>query len=436
MDHLPTEVWNQIVDFLVDDGISIVRLSACSQSLHQYTTTNQFLWRKICKNKWKFPLQQDQEDNDDFDFRLEYQRRHVLDARTRDLLQEMTVDLGGELEYETGKKLSKDSPLIGQGWEHHSWQEILSFRTDIFDVLLDQARRSDKDNQHQLYSFMAARCLQTIHLAECLYTWMTLMQLAGRNVDYDAKEDALFLERFSLLAVQIQQTPRELMEEPNVKHQVCQTLDTIANKCRERFTDDNTMTKLDKLQVINQILFQEYGLQGNSEDYYNYHNSLLNHVLESKKGIPMTLCIIYTLVCRRLDLAVYLVGLPGHVVLGVGDNDYYDLFNGGGQGVLLSAADCQSIVANHGIGWSDEFLLPLKAVDALHRILNNLDNSHRRHLSNPPEFHPDLWLQQRVLMLLHRTGTNIFREEVLGPISRELPLDLSVDLFRFYNVLD
>ena len=437
MDQLPTEVWNQILGFLIDDGISIVRLSVCSQSLHQYITTNQFLWKKICKNKWKFPLQQNQDSDD---FRLEYQRRYALDARTRDLLDEMTGDLGDMLDYETGKKLSKDSPLIGQGWEHPSWQEILSFRTELFDVLLDEARRSDKDNQ--LYPFLAARCLQTIHLAECLYTWMTLMQSASRNFDNDPKKDALLLERFALLAVKVQQTSRELMEEPNVSDQVCQKLDAIANKCQERFADANdNMTKLDKLQVVNQILFQEYGLQGNSEDYYNYRNSLLNHVLESKKGIPMTLCIIYTLICRRLDLIVYLVGLPGHVVLGVGDNDYYDLFNGGQQ--LLSVADCQRICAPFG-GWSDEFLQPLQAVDALHRILNNLANAHTHHLGNPPEFHSDVWFQQRALMLLHRTDPSASlevlghtsREEVLGHISRELPLVLSVDLLRFYNLLD
>jgi regulator of sirC expression with transglutaminase-like and TPR domain len=439
MDHLPTEVWNQILGFLVDDGISIVRLSTCSQSLHQYITTNQFLWKKIGKNRWKFPLLQDQDSDD---FRLEYQRRHKLDAGARDLLHEMTGDLGAMLEYEAGKKLSTESPLIGQGWEHPRWQEILSFRTELFDVMLEEARRSDKDNQ--LYPFLAARCLQTIHLAECLYNWMTLMQSAGRNSDYDPKEDALLLERFALLAVQIQQTPRELMEEPNVTAQVCQKLDAIANKCRERFTDNDNMTKLDKLQVVNQILFQEYGLQGNSQDYYNYRNSLLNHVLESKKGIPMTLCIIYTLICRRLDLVVYLVGLPGHVVLGVGDNDYYDPFNHGGDGQgLLSVADCQRIVARYS-GWSDEFLRPLQAVDALHRILNNLANAHTHHLHNPPEFHPDVWFQQRALMLLHRTDPSASlevlghtsREEVLGHISRELPLVLSVDLFRFYNLLD
>jgi regulator of sirC expression with transglutaminase-like and TPR domain len=425
MDHLPTEVWNQILGFLVNDGISIVRLSTCSQSLHRYITTNQDLWKKLCKNQWKFPLQQDQVDN----FRLEYQRRHALDAGTRDLLNEMAGDLGDMLEYETGKKLSKDLPMIGQSWEHPSWQEILSFRTELFDVLLDQAKRSDKDNQ--LYPFLAARCLQTIHLAECVYTWMALIQSAALNLDNDPKEDAFLLERFALLAVQIQQTPRELLEEPNVTDQVCQKLDAIAIKCRERFTNNN-MTKLDKLQVINQILFQEYGLQGNSQDYYNYRNSLLNHVLESKKGIPMTLCIIYTLICRRLDLVVYIVGLPGHVVLGVGDNDYYDLFNGGQ--VLLSVADCQQICAHYA--WSDDFLRPLKAVDALHRILNNLANCHaHHHLRNPPEFHPDVWFQQRALMLLHRSDPSASLE-VLGRISQALPLVLSVDLLRFYDLLD
>jgi hypothetical protein len=82
-------------------------------------------------------------------------------------------------------------------------------------------------------------------------------------------------------------------------------------------------------------------------------------------------------------------------------------------------------------------LRPLKAVDALHRILNNLDYCHSHHLPvrNPPEFHPDVWFQQRALMLLHRTDPSASLE-VLEHISRELPLVLSVDLFRFYDLLD
>src|SRR5580704_17315267 len=76
------------------------------------------------------------------------------------------------------------------------------------------------------------------------------------------------------------------------------------------------------VQSANEYLFGELGFRGNEEDYYNPANCCLNHVIDSKLGIPITLSIVYMEIARRLAKPVSGVGLPGHFVIRYDDPDY------------------------------------------------------------------------------------------------------------------
>ncbi len=83
---------------------------------------------------------------------------------------------------------------------------------------------------------------------------------------------------------------------------------------------------------IKRLLCDEEGFRGNTADYYDPRNCLLNDVLERKQGIPVTLSIVYIEVGRRADLPLFGVALPGHFVTGYLSNDgpiLMDPFNGG-----------------------------------------------------------------------------------------------------------
>ena len=64
------------------------------------------------------------------------------------------------------------------------------------------------------------------------------------------------------------------------------------------------------------MLFHEWGFRGNQENYTDPRNSLLDQVLATRKGIPISLCIIYLLVAERLGLELESVGIPGHFLVG------------------------------------------------------------------------------------------------------------------------
>src|SRR5579884_1971928 len=71
------------------------------------------------------------------------------------------------------------------------------------------------------------------------------------------------------------------------------------------------------LAHFHEFLFEEMNFRGNTEDYYNPANSYLPAVLETHKGLPITLSLIYKLVAERLGLRAWGVGLPGHFLAAV-----------------------------------------------------------------------------------------------------------------------
>ena len=128
---------------------------------------------------------------------------------------------------------------------------------------------------------------------------------------------------------------------------------------------------------LHDVLFEEEAFQGNQDDYQNPLNSYLPAVLENKRGLPITLCLIYKLVADRLGIKTWGIGVPGHFVLGVeaGDDQMLvDCFNGGR--ILTKDEIHEHMMVQFGpeIQWSDELLRPISNRQWLTRILQNLLN--------------------------------------------------------------
>jgi regulator of sirC expression with transglutaminase-like and TPR domain len=107
-------------------------------------------------------------------------------------------------------------------------------------------------------------------------------------------------------------------------------LDEMARRCRELMVEP--MTVREKCRVINRVLFGEFGLHGNQDHYSDPLNSFLDQVLLRRRGIPITLCLVYLLVARRLGLNFEPIGYPGHFLLGCFTEDpifFIDAFENG-----------------------------------------------------------------------------------------------------------
>lgn len=70
------------------------------------------------------------------------------------------------------------------------------------------------------------------------------------------------------------------------------------------------------LYALNHLLFEELGYRGNTARYDDPDNSMMNKVLERRKGIPITLSILYREVLfRGTGLELSGVDFPGHFLL-------------------------------------------------------------------------------------------------------------------------
>lgn len=85
-------------------------------------------------------------------------------------------------------------------------------------------------------------------------------------------------------------------------------------------------TAYEKVRVFNKVFYGKYGFSGNSKNFHSPLNSCINTVLDTKKGNPLSLCVLYSIIAQSLDLPIYGVNLPNHFVLAYMDEDNINPF--------------------------------------------------------------------------------------------------------------
>jgi len=79
---------------------------------------------------------------------------------------------------------------------------------------------------------------------------------------------------------------------------------------------NDNLTVLEKIKVFNEIIYNIHGFSGNVSNLLDPQNTFLNIVLETKKGSPVSLGIIYLAVANRMNISIYGINLPQHFILG------------------------------------------------------------------------------------------------------------------------
>lgn len=135
---------------------------------------------------------------------------------------------------------------------------------------------------------------------------------------------------------------------------------------------------LDIISNVSNFLSSERGFKGNIEDYYNPESSYINRVLERRTGLPISLCVVYLLVAKRLNIPLSGVGMPGHFLLKyeVGEKEIFlDPFRGAR---LLSRADCRDFIEATGYGFREEYFSTVSNRQILERMIRNLILAYRQ----------------------------------------------------------
>jgi regulator of sirC expression with transglutaminase-like and TPR domain len=96
------------------------------------------------------------------------------------------------------------------------------------------------------------------------------------------------------------------------------TIANLAETVAHRVHSENVQARLAHLH---DVLFDVVGLRGNVEDYYNPANSYLPDVLRSRRGLPITLVLVYKCVAEGVGLRVHGINSPGHFLAAVETDD-------------------------------------------------------------------------------------------------------------------
>lgn len=72
----------------------------------------------------------------------------------------------------------------------------------------------------------------------------------------------------------------------------------------------------DPVAALAAIIGRRHGFTGDAQEYDHPDNSMLPVVLERRRGLPITLSVLYVAVARRVGIPLRGVGLPGHFVAG------------------------------------------------------------------------------------------------------------------------
>lgn len=127
--------------------------------------------------------------------------------------------------------------------------------------------------------------------------------------------------------------------------------------------------------ALRRIIGIRHGIGGNVDDYDNPDNSYLNRVLETRRGIPISLSILWMEVGRRAGLEMQGVGLPGHFVV-YAAGQLVDPFH---YGEAIGFDEAASLIAT-AIGGDPRldrrWLEPVPTGDIIRRVLRNLENTY------------------------------------------------------------
>jgi len=164
--------------------------------------------------------------------------------------------------------------------------------------------------------------------------------------------------------------------------QVLGDVDQLLARVKRRLPAD--APALQRLRVLNQFFFHELGFGGNVNDYYDPDNSYLNAVLRTRRGIPISLAVLWMELAHGLSLHVRGVAFPGHFLVKINlpkGQVVIDPFNGHSLSREELAERLEPYKRRSGM--VDEFDVPLGLYlqaasprDVLARMLRNLKEIH------------------------------------------------------------
>ena len=148
---------------------------------------------------------------------------------------------------------------------------------------------------------------------------------------------------------------------------------------------NKNLTGLEKVKVINHILFDSHNLAGNITNLNSAENFYINHLLDTKKGSPLILGVIYISIAQGLRIPIYGVDLPRHFVLAYTDEimispgdipegDVLFYINPFNKGAVFTKNEIELFIKQLRLERKDDYFTPCNNKTIIRRMINELIN--------------------------------------------------------------
>lgn len=142
----------------------------------------------------------------------------------------------------------------------------------------------------------------------------------------------------------------------------------------------------ENVRLLNNVMYNVHGFSGNTGNYHDPQNSFISKVLETKKGNPLMLAAIYSIVAQRLDIPIYGVNLPKHFILAYTQHplpitdreDILFYINAFSRGHIFGRHDVIGFLKQLNLDLDDQYIVPCSNLDIIIRVLRNLSSAYTR----------------------------------------------------------
>lgn len=241
-------------------------------------------------------------------------------------------------------------------------------------------------------------------------------------------------------------------EEPALDvQQVLDDMARLLKKIKNRLPEDSD--DLTRLAILTQVFYKDMGFGVNANDYYAPENSYLHEVLRTRRGLPISLAVLWLELAQGLGLQAQGVSFPGHFLVKItlqGGLVVLDPLTGDSLGIdnlaerlrpyregdlSTSNADLDDGETPLGL-----YLQPCPPRDLLARMLRNLKEVFRSQEDWPRMLSvqdrlvvllPEAWSERRDRgLVLAELGRNAEAESDLQAYLQAEPLALDQDALR------
>jgi regulator of sirC expression with transglutaminase-like and TPR domain len=215
---------------------------------------------------------------------------------------------------------------------------------------------------------------------------------------------------------------------------VLDQIDQWGNKIKQRITPDTP--PIQRLQLLKHFFYNELGFGPNQNDFYAPENSYLHQIIESRRGIPISLAILMMELGQQIGLNIRGVSFPNHFMMRI-SLQQGEIIMDPLNGESLSKNQLQEMLDPYldAKGYRGELSLPLNIflrASSSREILSRFMRNLKMIYSEDERWERLLGIQERLVILLPDSAEEI-RDRGLIFAQLEYVRPAIADLHRYLS---